>query len=74
MDSQMMDALAKDAAMLEALGAGEQPLEFWAASGASMTLADAAENLWSVIDPDGVTVGVRLTRLMAEQMLQEQYS
>lgn len=74
MDKEMMDALAKDAAMLEAMGAGEQSLEFWHRSGASMVLIDAAKGLWSVIDPDGVTAGVNLTRQMAESMISEQYT
>lgn len=53
MDAEMMKALEADAAMLEAMGAGEQPLAF-VSHGAGMRLTNAAKDLWEVFDGDKV--------------------
>ena len=53
MDKDMMRALEADAAMLEAMGADEQPLAF-VSPGAGMRLTNAAKGLWEVFDGDKV--------------------
>ena len=52
-DKNMMAAIEADAAMLESMGAGEQPLAF-VGSGAGMRLTNAAKGLWEVFDGDRV--------------------
>jgi len=52
-DKDMREALAKDAAMLEGMGAGEQTLAF-VSPGAGMRLTNAAKGLWEVFDGDKV--------------------
>lgn len=69
MDKEMMRALAQDAAMLEAMGAGEQPLAF-EGHAVGMRLVNAAENLWDVYDHFGNTLGASLPMDEAERMLE----
>lgn len=53
MDKEMMRALEADAAMLEAMGAGEQHLAF-IDPGVGMRLTNAAKGLWEVFDGEKV--------------------
>jgi len=68
MDREMMRALQMDAAMLESMGAGEQPLAFEGAA-VGMRLTDAANDLWQVHDLSGNILGSDLSMDDADAML-----
>tara|TARA_R110002111_G_scaffold170520_1_gene236233 strand:+ start:107 stop:322 length:216 start_codon:yes stop_codon:yes gene_type:complete len=70
MDRDMMRALQMDAAMLEAMGAGDQPLAF-EGHAVGMRLTDAANDLWQVYDHSGNTLADGLTMDEADQFLSD---
>ena len=63
----MMEALEADAAMLEAMGAGEQPLAF-VGEGAGMRLTDGSKGIWEVFNGDKV-VKTGLTLDQADRLV-----
>jgi len=70
MDKTMQEALAMDAAMLESMGAGPQPLAF-AQDEIWMQLDDALLGKWSVWDEGGELHGQDLTQDEARSMCRE---
>lgn len=68
MDKEMMRALQMDAAILEAMGAGEQPLAF-ESHAVGMRLTDAANDLWEVYDHSGNILGANLSMDEADDFL-----
>ncbi len=70
MDKEMMRALQMDAAMLEAMGAGEQPLAF-EGHAVGMRLTDAENDLWDVYDYYGNILASGLTMNDADKMLEQ---
>lgn len=70
MDRDMMRALQMDAAMLEAMGAGEQTLAF-EGHAVGMRLTDAANDKWLVYDYYGNVLGSELSMEEADAMLSE---
>ena len=60
MDKEMMEALAKDAAMLEEMGAGEQLLAF-EGHAVGMRLTNGTKGLWEVYDRHGNILGKDLS-------------
>ena len=67
----MMRALQLDAAMLEAMGAGEQPLAF-EGHAVGMRLVDAANDLWLVYDHYGNILADGVSMDEADKMLSGQ--
>lgn len=67
-DKEMRRALQQDAAMLEAMGAGPQPLAF-EGHAVGMRLTDAANDLWSVYDWHGNVLAEGLSMDDADTML-----
>jgi hypothetical protein len=70
MDREMMRALQMDAAMLEAMGAGEQPLAF-ETHAVGMRLTDAENDLWLVYDHSGNVLAEDLSMEAADAMLSQ---
>ena len=70
MDKEMMRALQMDAAMLEAMGAGEQPLAF-EGHAVGMRLTDAKNDLWMVYDHSGNVLADGLSMDEADAMLSQ---
>jgi len=70
MDKSMQEAMAMDAAMVESMGAGKQPLAF-AQDEVWMQLEDAILGKWDVVDDYGTVHGTGLTRGEAQSMLAE---
>lgn len=70
MDREMMEALRMDAEILEAMGAGEQPLAF-KTHACGMRLTDSQRDLWEVYDTLGNILGRGLSMEEADKMLME---
>ena len=66
-DKDMREALAQDAAMLEAMGAGEQPLAF-SDNTISMEMTNAKKDLWKVTDSGGKVYGKNLSLKRADDL------